>query len=66
MSLCFAETSLRQSGLEVHLENIPIAETHFAEWKNILTEYFSSKTLDKVFKNPVMREKGMILDRTHK
>ncbi|TGK42333.1 CaiB/BaiF CoA transferase family protein [Leptospira andrefontaineae] len=82
----FFKTFLRQSGLDSHLEKVPIAETHFAEWKKILTEYFSSKTLsdlepifqnpdscltpvktlDEVSKDPVMREKGMILDRKHK
>lgn len=42
----FFKTFLRQSGLEKHLEEFPTEEKNFSKWKEILTDYFASKTFE--------------------
>ncbi|PJZ69622.1 CoA transferase [Leptospira perolatii] len=81
----FFKTFLRQSGLDVHLESVPADESHFGEWKELLKNYFASKTysdlepifqnpdscltpvktMEEVAKDPILKSKGMILDKKH-
>ncbi|OOV40535.1 CoA transferase [Leptospira kirschneri serovar Pomona] len=50
----FFKTFLRQTGLDKHLEELPVEEKNFPKWKEILTSYFSAKTfedLNALFEN---------------